>query len=67
MRFLSDLWRILRNDKGALVGGVIVLIYCLVAILGPMFVTVSDNQDATTPTCRRPGNTRWAPTRSASA
>ncbi|GAB3756551.1 ABC transporter permease [Microlunatus parietis] len=46
MRFLSDLWRILRNDKGALVGGVIVLIYGLVAIFGPVFVQVGDEQDA---------------------
>lgn len=46
MRFLSDLWRILRNDKGALVGGVIVLIYGLVAIFGPIFVQVGDEQDA---------------------
>jgi peptide/nickel transport system permease protein len=46
MRFLSDLWRILRNDKGALIGGVIVLIYGLVAIFGPIFVQVGDEQDA---------------------
>lgn len=46
MRFLSDLWRILRNDKGSLVGGIIVLFYCLLAIFGPIFVHVSNNQDA---------------------
>ena len=46
MRFLSDLWRILRNDKGALVGGIIVAIYCLLAIFGPVFVHVGNNQDA---------------------
>jgi peptide/nickel transport system permease protein len=46
MRFLSDLWRILRADKGALIGGVIVAIYCLVAIFGPVFVHVSNDQDA---------------------
>lgn len=46
MRFLSDLWRILRNDKGALIGGAIVLIYCLVAIFGPMLVQVGNEQDA---------------------
>ncbi|HLT60346.1 MAG TPA: ABC transporter permease [Microlunatus sp.] len=46
MRFLSDLWRILRNDKGALIGGLIVLIYCLVAVFGPIFVQVGDEQDA---------------------
>lgn len=46
MRFLSDLWRILRNDKGSLVGGIIVLLYCLLAIFGPIFVSVSNDQDA---------------------
>lgn len=46
MRFLSDLWRILRNDKGSLVGGIIVAIYCLLAIFGPIFVHVGNNQDA---------------------
>jgi peptide/nickel transport system permease protein len=46
MRFMSDLWRILRNDKGALVGGLIVLAYCLLAVLGPVFVHVSNDQDA---------------------
>lgn len=46
MRFLSDLWRILRNDKGALVGGVIVVFYGLVAIFGPIFVQVGNEQDA---------------------
>ncbi len=45
MRFASDLWRILRNDKGALVGGVIVLIYCVTAIIGPMVVHLSGTQD----------------------
>lgn len=46
MRFASDLWRILRNDKGALVGGVIVAFYVLLAIFGPMFVQISNDQDA---------------------
>ncbi len=45
MRFWSDLWRILRNDKGALVGGVIVLIYCITAIIGPWVVHLSNTQD----------------------
>lgn len=45
MRFLKDLWRILKGDVGALVGGLIVLLYCLVAIFGPMFVTMSGRQD----------------------
>ncbi|MEU8226926.1 ABC transporter permease [Kribbella sp. NPDC048915] len=46
MRFLSDLWRILRHDKGALIGGAIVLIYCLAAVFGPIFVEVGNEQDA---------------------
>lgn len=46
MRFLSDLWRILRHDKGALVGGVIVAIYCVVAIIGPQVVHLSGSQNA---------------------
>lgn len=46
MRFLKDLWRILREDTGALIGGAIVACYCLLAIFGPMFVTVSNDQDA---------------------
>jgi peptide/nickel transport system permease protein len=43
---MSDLWRILRNDKGALIGGLIVLAYCLLAVFGPVFVHVSNDQDA---------------------
>jgi peptide/nickel transport system permease protein len=43
---MSDLWRILRHDKGALVGGLIVAIYCLMAIFGPIFVKVSNDQNA---------------------
>ncbi len=46
MRFFSDLWRILRNDKGALVGGIIVGLYCLLAIFGPVLVHVSNDQNA---------------------
>lgn len=45
MRFWRDLWRILRHDIGALIGGLIVLFYCLVAIFGPMLVTVGTKQD----------------------
>lgn len=46
MRFWSDLWRIMRNDKGALVGGLIVILYLLVAILGPVFVHIGTDQNA---------------------
>jgi peptide/nickel transport system permease protein len=46
MRFWSDLWRILRHDRGALVGGVIVLLYVVVAIIGPYVVQLSPDQNA---------------------
>lgn len=45
MRFLKDLWRILRGDKGALIGGAIVLFYCLMALIGPWVVPLSNEQD----------------------
>lgn len=46
MRFMKDLWRILKGDIGALIGGAIVLIYVLVAIFGPMFVNLNpEDQD----------------------
>src|SRR5919112_1277010 len=32
MEFLKDFWRILRNDKAALVGAAVVLVYVLVVI-----------------------------------
>lgn len=38
MRLLRDLWRICKSDKPAFAGGVVILIYLLVAIIGP-FVT----------------------------
>jgi peptide/nickel transport system permease protein len=40
MTFLRDLWRIAKSDKPALVGGVVVLIYLVVAIVGPMVVHI---------------------------
>jgi len=40
MRLLRDLWRICWSDKAALVGGVVVLLYLIVAIIGPMLVHV---------------------------
>lgn len=46
MRFWNDLWRILRSDKPALIGGAIVFLYTLVAIFGPMFVHLSSKQDS---------------------
>jgi peptide/nickel transport system permease protein len=40
MRFLRDLWRISKSDKPALIGGVVVLIYLLVAIIGPFVIHI---------------------------
>jgi peptide/nickel transport system permease protein len=40
MRLLRDLWRICRADKPAFVGGVVILIYLVVAIVGPMVVKI---------------------------
>ncbi|MCL6091420.1 MAG: ABC transporter permease [Actinobacteria bacterium] len=34
-RALRDLWRICRSDKAALAGGLVVVLYLLVAVLGP--------------------------------
>lgn len=42
MDFLKDFWRILRDDRSAMVGGIIVVIYMLVAIFGPMLFHVED-------------------------
>ena len=40
MRFLRDMWRICRDDKPALVGGIVILLYVLVAIIGPLVTHV---------------------------
>jgi peptide/nickel transport system permease protein len=40
MRLLRDLWRICRADKPAFAGGVVILIYLLVAIIGPLVVNI---------------------------
>lgn len=45
MRLWNDLWRILKNDKPALFGGIIVGLYTLVAIFGPVFVHISSVQN----------------------
>lgn len=39
--FFRDLWRIARGDKGAMAGGAIVLLYCVVAVIGPSITHVS--------------------------
>ena len=45
-RFFRDLWRIARTDKGAMAGGIIILIYCVVAIIGPVFAHVGNMSPA---------------------
>lgn len=42
MEFLKDFLRILRADASAMFGGLVVLIYILVAIFGPIFAHVED-------------------------
>lgn len=44
-RALSDMWRILRSDKGALVGGTVCIVYVFFAIFGPMLVEAGQVQD----------------------
>lgn len=43
--FFSDMWRILRHEKGALIGGLIVVIYCVVAVIGPWVAHISSVQN----------------------
>jgi peptide/nickel transport system permease protein len=38
MRLLRDLWRISKSDTPAFIGGVVILIYVVVAIIGPAVV-----------------------------
>ncbi|QDP98842.1 ABC transporter permease [Microlunatus elymi] len=42
MEFLKDFWRILREDKSALMGAFIVCVYVVVAILGPIVAHIPD-------------------------
>jgi peptide/nickel transport system permease protein len=46
MNFLRALWRISKSDKPALAGGVVVLIYIVVAIVGPMAVHIGYQQNS---------------------
>jgi len=39
--FWKDLWRLSKNDKGAMVGGAVVALYCMVAVVGPYVAHVS--------------------------
>jgi peptide/nickel transport system permease protein len=40
MRFLRDLWRVCKADKPAFAGGTVILIYLVVAIVGPFVAHV---------------------------
>lgn len=40
MRFLRDLWRVCKADKPAFAGGVVVLIYLVIAFVGPLVAHV---------------------------
>lgn len=43
MRTLTrDLWRILLEDSSAMIGAVIITVFCLVAVVGPFFVQVGN-------------------------
>lgn len=44
--FTRDLWRILRADLSALAAGVVILVYILTAVFGPVFVQLSNVQNA---------------------
>lgn len=44
-RFVADLWRILATDVSALLGGTVVALYLLIAIIGPYITHVSNVQN----------------------
>ncbi len=46
MRLLRDLWRICWSDKPALAGGVVILIYLVVAVVGPIVTHVGYQQNS---------------------
>lgn len=39
--FCKDLWRLSKGDKGAMAGGAVVALYCIVAVIGPYVAHVS--------------------------
>lgn len=43
--FFKDLWRISKQDKSSMIGGAIVLIYCIIAIIGPYISHISNVQN----------------------
>jgi hypothetical protein len=67
MRFFRDLWRISKADKPAFIGGVVILIYLVVAIVGPFAIHIGYQRTRLSLTCRRRSSTPWARTSSATA
>lgn len=45
MDLIRDLWRICRSDRSAMIGGAIVLLYVIVALIGPYVVHVGTQQN----------------------
>ena len=45
-QFIRDLWRICKSDKGAMIGGIVVLIYCVIAVIGPTIAHVGIENSA---------------------
>jgi peptide/nickel transport system permease protein len=45
LRGIRDLWRICRADKAALAGGVIVVVYLVVAVVGPYIASAGNVQN----------------------
>ena len=37
-----DLWRILREQKAPMFGAIVIVLYCIAAIFGPMFIKISN-------------------------
>jgi peptide/nickel transport system permease protein len=40
MKFMRDLWRICRDDRPALAGAIVIVIYLIVAVIGPLVTHV---------------------------
>jgi peptide/nickel transport system permease protein len=45
-QFARDLWRICKRDKGAMIGGLVVLLYCVIAVIGPVIAHVGPENSA---------------------
>jgi peptide/nickel transport system permease protein len=46
MSFLRDLWRICKSDRPAMAGGIVILIYVVVAIAGPFLTHIGYQQNS---------------------